>query len=502
MPELTHKQTINRQLDVAEELERLAAKDEMTDEDEQYWRELVTENDELERHRKHLERQADIDRVRKSELMVKVKNPRARMAGSEPDAMDSDPFGEPDSIEEKRFKDPFDLSEMRTYNRTSQQVGQELHARALSAVESMQGATDKVRQRMTEVIEQHDSEDGRIARFALVSGHPDYLRAFVKLARGAGESTLSGEEQAAISRVKDAARAMSLTDSAGGYLVPFQLDPSVIITSDGSINEVRRAARQVVATGDVWNGVSSGAVQWSWKDEAAPSTDNSTTFAQPTVDIHKANGFVPISLEALQDAQNVTQEIGRLLLFGKDTLEAEAFISGTGQGEPHGIVAALSGEDQVVPTAADNTFAYADLLNVDGDLPARYRRRGSYLANRKIYNTVRAFDDAGGSALWVQLQSDVPPLLLGRPAYEAEEMDGTTANEDEILVFGDFDNYVIADRIGFTVEFIPHLFRQATAGAGFGLPTGQRGWYAYYRVGADVVNQGAFRLLTVGAESS
>ena len=54
-------------------------------------------------------------------------------------------------------------------------------------------------------------------------------------------------------------RAKSLTDTGGGYLVPFQLDPTVIITANGSTNQIRRVARQVIATGDVWNGVSSGA---------------------------------------------------------------------------------------------------------------------------------------------------------------------------------------------------------------------------------------------------
>jgi HK97 family phage major capsid protein len=58
-----------------------------------------------------------------------------------------------------------------------------------------------------------------------------------------------------------------------------------------------------------------------------------------------------------------------------------------------------------------------------------------------------------------------------------------------ILVFGDFDNYVIADRVGTTVEFIPHLFHTTS-----NRPSGQRGWFAYFRVGADVVDNGAFRL--------
>lgn len=137
-------------------------------------------------------------------------------------------------------------------------------------------------------------------------------------------------------------RAMSLTDSAGGYLVPFQLDPTVIITANGSRNQIRQVARQVVATGDVWNGVSSGAVSWSWDAEGAQVSDDSTTFAQPTVPVHKAAGFVPISIEALEDEANVTQEVARLLAFGRDTLEAAAFTTGSGSGQPTGIVTALA----------------------------------------------------------------------------------------------------------------------------------------------------------------
>lgn len=72
-------------------------------------------------------------------------------------------------------------------------------------------------------------------------------------------------------------------------------------------------------------------------------------------------------------------------------------------------------------------------------------------------------------------------------------MDSTldvTVGNDNILVFGEFQNYVVADRVGTTVEFIPHLFA-----LGNNRPSGQRGWYAYARVGADSVNDGAFRVL-------
>ena len=131
---------------------------------------------------------------------------------------------------------------------------------------------------------------------------------------------------------------------------------------------------------------------------------------------------------------------------------------------------------------------------MQGSLPARYRGNAAWLASNLFYNRARQFDTAGGSALWAQLGDGRPANLLGYPIAEAEDMDGViNATADNYMaVFGDFSNYVIADRIGMTIEFIPHLF-----GTTNGRPTGQRGWFAYYRTGADSVNDAAFRLLNV-----
>ena len=214
----------------------------------------------------------------------------------------------------------------------------------------------------------------------------------------------------------------------------------------------------------------------------------------------KPSGFVPISIEALADEQNVTAEVAKLLAFGKDELEATAFITGSGSGQPTGIITALTGGSSIVNAAADDTFALADVYSVQGALPARHRPMASWLANNLIYNKIRQFDTAGGAGLWERLPSDRPSQLLGRPALEAEAMDGTITTSGAVhnyaLLFGDFSNFVIADRVGMTVEFIPHLFSTSN-----NRPTGQRGWYAYYRVGSDSVNDNAFRLLDVVSAS-
>lgn len=485
--ELSHQQAVIRLHDIQAELERLGEKETLTPEDDQTFDELSREYEEVQDHKRQLERKATLAKVRASGAVADrrteaVKVERGTGYGS--DGYDLDPVLNPDSVEDKRFRNPWDLGEVRTFGRSKEAVGQEMRARALCAIDKMSGANDRVRSAATDILERWDDSDSTIAKLCLATSSPEYLRAWSKMAKNHGH-LISQEERQALER------AMSLTDSAGGYLVPFQLDPTIIITANGSLNEIRRVARSVVATGDVWNGVSAGSVSWSFAGEATETGDNAPTFAGPSIQVHKAQGFVPISIEALQDEANVTTEVARLLAFGRDELEATKFISGSGTGEPTGIVTALTGTAAEL-TQGTNTLPLTAVYGLDDALPARYRMNASWLGHRKIYNVVRQFDSNGGAGLWVQLRDDVPPQLIGRATYEAEAMTSTVTTGSRNLIYGDFNNYVVADRIGMTVELIPHLVGANRR------PTGQRGWYAYYRVGADSVNDGAFRMNKVG----
>jgi HK97 family phage major capsid protein len=490
---LTHSQTLDRMAEVTEELERLGALDDLTPEQDAEFADLRDTYVALDTHRRQLERAADLAQIRS--LATGVQPGAVRLPGSTSSRgdYDRDAILEPDSVEDHRFRNPWDLSEMRTFGRADEEVGDEFRARALSAIERMPGCNDHIRAAATDILERRVDNPGKLARQILLTSSPQYLRAWSKMARNKPH-TMTVDETRAMDAA-EAFRAMTLTDNAGGYLVPFQLDPVVIITSAGSRNDIRSAARQVVATGDTWNGVSSAAVSWSWDAEGAEVSDDATTFAQPTITIYKAAGFVPITIEALQDEQNVTQEVARLLAQGKDDLEAVAFATGTGS-QPQGIVTALTGTSSEINAAADDTFAIGDVYTIEGALPARYRSRASWLANNSIYNLIRRFDTSGGGGFWANLNDNRPPALLGRPALECEGMDSTVttsgATSNFILVYGDFENYVIADRVGMTVEFIPHLFHTTT-----NRPSGSRGWYAHARMGADSVNDGAFRMLDV-----
>jgi predicted phage gp36 major capsid-like protein len=55
------------------------------------------------------------------------------------------------------------------------------------------------------------------------------------------------------------------------------------------------------------------------------------------------------------------------------------------------------------------------------------------------------------------------------------------------MIVGDFNYFVIVDRIGLTVELVPHIF-----GVTARYPIGQRGLYFYYRNSSRVLTAAAF----------
>lgn len=481
--ELDITQARNREKDIQDELERLKGKKEKTDEDRGKVPGLLDEFRQVHAHRLDLEHDAALSEIRTATPGV----PAEGDSGSAVQVIDQKQpekrFGaQPGSM--GKYKNPWDLSEVRyAGNREA-----ELRSRALGACEQMPFADDKVRQAATKFVER--DRGNKATDLALYTTSPQYGEAFTKLIRSNGQmAVLSTEEQGAI------ARAMSLTDSAGGYLVPFQLDPTVILTANGSVNQIRQISRVVTATGDTWNGVSSAGVTGSWDAEAAEISDDAPTIAQPSIPIYKFQVFVPVSHEVAMDAPGLADDIAQFIAFEKDAKEGVAFATGSGSGQPTGLITALvaSSPTSIVNSITTDTFAIADVYALDGALPARYAANASWLAHRKIYNKMRQFDTAGGNALWGFLQDGRKADLLGQPDFVSEAMDGVVDSgaENYVLAYGDFQNYVIADRLGVTMSYIPHLFGSN------GRPTGQAGWHAWMRVGADSVNDAGFRLLDV-----
>ena len=315
-----------------------------------------------------------------------------------------------------------------------------------------------------------------------------YSRGFFKLMSG-DQWSVTPEEGAAIAAARrfDAERGITLTAANGGALIPAHLDPTVILTNAGTTNPFRAISRVVPMMTNTWNGVTSAGVTMAWSTEGGDSGDVAPTLQQPSITAYKAHGTVPVTIEAFEDIQGLGEEVARLIQDGKDRLEGTAFTSGTGSSQPFGIVTAIYGESTLREMHTTNSaFTASDLMDAQNLLPARFQPNASWIGSLAYLNRVRAFGtDYYGQT--VTLDQAVSGAILGKAAYEVSDMSTALSTAtNTAFVYGDFSQYVIADRIGTSVEFIPHLF------SGNGLPNGRRGWYAYWRVGADSVNNTAF----------
>lgn len=354
---------------------------------------------------------------------------------------------------------------------------------------------DHAAERATTLLER-GNDTTMAGRWATVAGDPEYLSAFQKLVGDPqnGHREFSAGELRAFKAVREFQRAMALSpDTAGGYMVPLALDPAIMLTSAGSASELRQVSRVVTITTDSWNGVTSAGVTAAWHAEAAEVTDNSPTLGQPTIPVHRGDAFVPFSFEVGMDAPGFVQEMSRLLADAADQLQTVAYTTGTGSGQPEGLITGLVGGPSVVTGDAGEPFVSADVYAVQEALPPRFQPNARWMGNVAILNDIAQFETTNGARLFPEV-GNTPANLLRKPLHELSTMDATfnaaATEANHVLVYGDFSaGFVIVDRVGTTVELVPHLF-----GANR-MPTGQRGLLMWFRTGSKVVVPNAFRLL-------
>jgi HK97 family phage major capsid protein len=349
--------------------------------------------------------------------------------------------------------------------------------------------------RLTVSIERAEATDP-LAQHILRTGSEEYRSAFLKLVRDPanGHRLFTGPELDAFQDV-EIFRAMSLgTNSAGGYLVPFDLDPQIRLSSAGVVDPMRQLATIKQTVVNEQRVVTSSSVVASWDAEQAEVSDDTPTLAQPSITSFKGAAFLPVSYELFEDSA-LAQEVAGLMADAKANLEAPAFITGTGSGQPEGVItgvvaAAIAGQ---LLTSAGSALSVADAQAVQNAVPPRFRAANpAWLAHLAIINQGVVLPKYTNGPALVD-DSGTPRRMLNWDLYEASSMDGTIAagaTADYVLLAGSFSKgYMITDRIGTTIELVPHLFGASQR------PTGQRGFYLHFRTGAKVIVPAAFALM-------
>ena len=310
---------------------------------------------------------------------------------------------------------------------------------------------------------------------------------------------------------RDILNAMSVgSDPAGGYAVPTTIS-SRVITKLFKTSPMRQVANiETIGTDeweapkDVTDGTSGG-----WVGETATRDATATpTLGNHKIPVHEQYAMPKATQKLLDD--NVRNLEAWLVNKTSDKMlrtENTAFVSGNGVTQPRGFLdytgTATTTADstrawgllQYVVTGASGGFKWTDspqnpagcLIDIIHKMNAQYRTGAVWAMNSLTLAEVRKLRDAQGQYFFTNVVNEgVTTQLMGYPVIEFEDMDDIAANTFSIA-FGNFNvGYQIVDRAGFRMVRDIYTDKPNVL------------FYMYRRVGGDVVNYDAIKLLKFG----
>ena len=153
-------------------------------------------------------------------------------------------------------------------------------------------------------------------------------------------------------------------DADGGYLVPTEFERFIVKGLDEA-NVVRSLAKVISTNVERKVPIAATGSTATWVPENGTIPVSDMTFGQKTLDAYKLTDQIKVSVELLADSMfdlesYIAEEFARALCVA----EEEAFIAGTGSGQPTGIFNPTDGA-HVGATAAGNTaITFDDIVNL------------------------------------------------------------------------------------------------------------------------------------------
>lgn len=287
-------------------------------------------------------------------------------------------------------------------------------------------------------------------------------------------------------------KAMSVGDeTAGGYLAPPELVQDIIkgvqlISPIRPLAQVRQTSRR-----SVQYPIRSGVFAAKWVAETGTRSETAgLTYALEEIPNHEMYADVLVSDQDLEDAVfNLEQEILDNCTEQFAKAEGAAFVSGTGQGQPEGILTNANISADAQAGSATGNVTAAGLIAIWGNLKTVYSKQATWLMNRQTIAQIRGLVDSQGRFLWEPgLADGTPPNLLGSPYIEVPDMPSTpsvTGTTYPILYGNIKRGYLVVDRINVVVRRLQEKYAES----------GQIAYLVRKRVGGQVVLPEAIRKL-------
>jgi HK97 family phage major capsid protein len=216
-----------------------------------------------------------------------------------------------------------------------------------------------------------------------------------------------------------------------------------------------------------------GGMTFAWTEEATAITPSAPAFGLSVLEARKAAGYLQsVPNELVSDGAGAFGDfLARVIAMGYAWFEDDAFINGTGTGEPQGILSAPCAIQ--VDRAASNAVQAIDIVNMYKQLHSESKRGDSacWLVSDSAFAQLldisvdvgSATSGIAGTSMWLNWsETSRCWMLLGQPLYPSDHLPATGTTGDVVLA--DLAHYLIGDRLQMTVE-------RSAKGTGFGSDT-------------------------------
>lgn len=325
------------------------------------------------------------------------------------------------------------------------------------------------------------------------------LKLYAKWLRG-GDNALTPEDW----RVQNTMS--TSTNTEGGYTVATQVAASVLdaLKQYGGM----RAVANVIQTSqgnDINYPTSDGTSEVGeliGQNTTATSAD--VSFGVKTLSVYKySSKIVTVPFELLQDSNvDIEAFVRNRLVTRLGRITNNHFTTGTGSGQPNGIITAASaGVTAANSTSQVSAVTYGSLVSLVHSVDPAYRELGNcrFMFHDDTMKVIRQIVDGQSRPIFTPgyttgingVSGSAPDTLLGYPVQINQSMATMAANAKSIA-FGDFSFYTIRDVMDI------QMFRFTDSAY---TKLGQVGFLAWMRCGGQFVDAGGSVKLFVNAAS-
>ena len=253
------------------------------------------------------------------------------------------------------------------------------------------------------------------------------------------------------------------TDAEGGFFVPEQFINQVIRDPGVPGSQLRPLCTVIRVSSKDGYVPTMGSATWAAIAEEAAYSDQTPTVGQVAFALEKSGGLVKVTRELLDDsAINLPALLTSVFQESAGRFEDVGIISGNNTTQYGGI---MSDTDVAFYTMAGSTsVVVADLIGTFYALNAQHRANATWVMKSAINSLINQIQVTGNGVTGIANITTAPSaFILGRPVVDTDVtsgLGGSITSTEKIAIFGDFRQYYIFDRVGFTIRRNDSLYME------------------------------------------